>query len=236
MEKQIATILIIDDEQDVVKGLKDTLTHENFTVQTAPNGRKGIDVAKSSKPHLILLDLRLPDMDGYDVCRELKALPETQQIPVIMVSTRSKDTEKIIGLELGADDYVTKPFNELELLARIRVALRRKNYSSITDENKPLLSSKGNVSLNPETRKILVAGKEVNLTRKEFDLLAFLLAKPGKVFKRSHLLEAVWGYEIDSLQGTVDSHVKTLRKKIGPAGAFVETVTGVGYRWAEEEQ
>lgn len=227
-------ILIIDDEKDIVKGLKDTLLNEHLDVLAAYTGKQGLKLAQENKPDLILLDLRLPDMDGYDVCRLLKQDSDTSEIPVLMVSTRSKDSEKIVGLEIGADDYITKPYNDLELLARIRVALRRK-IKSTGAAPKSLQRIHGSVRLDGEGRKVLVDGVVVNLTKKEFDLLDFLMSKPGKALTRSNILSAVWPADFDSLQGTVDSHIKTLRKKLGDASRYIETIPAVGYRWAEEE-
>jgi DNA-binding response OmpR family regulator len=232
-----AKILVIDDEKDILKSLKDTLTSENFDAHTATTGKQGIRLASEVKPDLIVLDLRLPDMDGYDVCRQLKASPETAAIPVIMLSTRSKDTEKVVGLEIGADDYLTKPYNEMELLARIRVALRRKTASVAPKlgASKESVLKHGCVEVDEESRLVKVSSQVVTLTKKEFDLLVFLMKKPGKALNRNSLLSAVWGNSFDSLQGTVDSHIKTLRKKLGDGGSYIETLPGIGYRWSEDE-
>ncbi len=228
-------ILIIDDEKDVLKGLKDFLVSEQFLVSTALTGREGIQKSQSEKPDLILLDLRLPDMDGYDVCREIRLLPSTKLTPILMVSTRSKDMEKVIGLEVGADDYITKPYSQIELLARIRVALRRvvKPGDDSTKSEKTVFQSKI-LWVDSESRQVKVGSSDVKLTRKEFDLLVFFLTKPNKVHTRANLMSAVWGMEFDSMQGTVDSHIKTLRKKLGKAGQFIETAPAVGYRWTAE--
>lgn len=229
------SLLIVDDEKDILKSLKDTLAGENFTLFTAMTGKDAIATATKERPDLILLDLRLPDIDGYDVCRELKKSDETKHIPIIMLSTRSKDTEKVVGLEIGADDYLTKPYNTMELLARIRVALRRIQNIQAVPKAAGVLRS-GDLLIDPESRSVKVNKKEVKLTRKEFDLLVALISKPGKVFNRSGLMEMVWGYAYDSLQGTVDSHIKTLRKKLGKSAEKIETVTGIGYKWSEPEE
>lgn len=236
MEKKASltvTILVIDDEKDVLKSLKDTLASESFIVKTAMSGEEGIKAAKREKPNLILLDLRLPDMDGYDVCREIRKASETAHIPIIMVSTRSRDTEKIVGLEIGADDYVTKPFNVNELLARIRAVLRRQLSQEKKDRLQSQIFKQDSLAVDLETRRVSVDAKLVNLTRKEFDLLALLISRPGKAFNRTFLLESVWGHSYDSLIGTVSTHIKTLRQKLGLAGKYIETVTGIGYRWSE---
>jgi DNA-binding response OmpR family regulator len=230
----MTTILVIDDEKDVLKALRDFLVCEHFDVLCASTGNQGLAMAKEKHPDLILLDLRLPDVDGYDVCRMLKENSTTRQIPILMLSTRSKDTEKVIGLEIGADDYITKPYNELELLARIHVALRRKSQSASGGNSVPTFFIYGPIELNTEARSILVDNAPIKLTRKEFDMLAVFLAKPGKVFSRSSLLSAVWGEAYESLQGTVDSHIKTLRQKLGSAGKLIETVPAVGYRLKED--
>jgi DNA-binding response OmpR family regulator len=228
MNSSAANVLIIDDEKDVLTALKDVLTQEGFVAHTAQTGTDGIKSARQLKPDVIVLDLRLPDLDGYDVCRILKSEPATAAIPILMLSTRSKDTEKIVGLEIGADDYLTKPYNPLELVARLRVALRRKNAAPVTVDT---LQS-GPVRMDIGGRIVTVDKRIVRLTKKEFDVLATLLEKPGKVFSRQALLQRVWGVDHDSFQGTIDTHVKTLRKKLGSAAAFLETVTGIGYRWA----
>jgi len=229
-------ILIVDDEKDILKSLKDTLAGESFTIVTAMTGKDGISTALKEKPDLILLDLRLPDMDGYDVCRELKKSEGTKQIPIIMLSTRSKDTEKVVGLEIGADDYLTKPYNSMELLARIRVALRRVQNAQSAPTKPVGIYRSGPLLIESEERSVKVNQKAIKLTRKEFDLLVALVSKPGKVFSRSGLMEMVWGYAYDSLQGTVDSHIKTLRKKLGGLSDRIETVTGIGYKWSEPEE
>ncbi len=227
------TILVVDDEKDVLKGLKDFLLSEHFEVVTAMLGKDGIQKARQEKPDLILLDLRLPDIDGYDVCRELRSDPTTSSIPILMVSTRSKDMEKVIGLEVGADDYITKPYSPIELLARIRVALRRQTKQAVGEFKKTLYRS-ADVSVDADSRQVEVGKNSIKLTKKEFDLLLYFLMKPEKVHTRNNLLAAVWGVEFDSMQGTVDSHIKTLRKKLGKPGQAIETVPAVGYRWAEE--
>ena len=226
-KKKFGTVLVIEDEVDVLKAVTETLTLENFQVVSATSGRQGIKMAQEKNPNIILLDLRLPDIDGFDVCRELRGAKETSFIPIIMLTTRSKDTEKILGLEIGADDYVTKPYNPLELVARIRAILRRKQ----TDSTLTTHLHSGLLTVDTEAREVMVSGDSIKVTRKEFDLLVVFLSKPGKVFSRSALLELVWGASYDSLQGTVDSHVKSLRKKLGDVGKSLETVTGVGYKW-----
>ncbi len=226
-------ILIIDDEKDVLKGLKDFLVSEHFDVATALTGRDGIQKAFQEKPDLVLLDLRLPDIDGYDVCRELRSDERTKSTPILMVSTRSKDMEKVIGLEVGADDYITKPYSPIELLARIRVALRRVNKQEPGAAKSQSYRSK-NLSVDADSRQVHVDKTSIKLTKKEFDLLLFFLMKPAKVHTRNNLMSAVWGVEYESMQGTVDSHIKTLRQKLGKAGQFIETVPAVGYRWTEE--
>lgn len=229
-------ILIIDDEKDILKSLKDTLASENYEIITSLTGKDGIDFAKNEKPDLIILDLRLSDMDGYDVCRELKKDEESKYIPIIMLSTRSRDTEKVVGLEIGADDYLTKPYNSMELLARIRVALRRIQKKNEPKENLSKIISSGELEINIDERSVKISKKPIKLTRKEFDLLVVLLSKRGKVLSRSSLMEMIWGYDYNSLQGTVDSHIKTLRKKLGALANQIETVTGIGYKWSEPDE
>ncbi len=184
---------------------------------------------------MIVLDLRLPDLDGYDVCRQLKTNPQTSAIPILMLSTRSKDTEKVIGLEVGAEDYITKPYNPIELLARIRVALRRVTKSPLSSSEKSVYTC-GQLVVDVDSRQATVNKKVVKLTRKEFDLLVFFLSKPDKAHTRSNLMSAVWGVDYESMQGTVDSHIRTLRKKLGPVSESIETIPAVGYRWSSPVQ
>jgi DNA-binding response OmpR family regulator len=230
----LGKILIIDDEEDLLKGLKDTLIKEHFHVITATTGTQGLQKAGAEHPDAIILDLRLPDMDGYTVCTQMRQRPETKETPILILSTRSQTTDKVVGLEIGADDYLTKPFHHLELLARLKALLRRAKDKPRTQET-PLVLKSNEVTLNTESRRVLVGSTDVRLTKKEFDLLVVFLSKPGKVYNRSFLLEAVWGMDVDSLQATVDTHIKSLRKKLGRAGAYLETLKAVGYRWNEKE-
>lgn len=222
-------ILIIDDEKDVLRGLEDLLISEHYKTVTAEKGKEGIEKALREKPNLILLDIRLPDMSGLDVCRELKSNALTSGIPVLMVSTRSKDTEKVVGLEVGADDYITKPYSPHELLARIRVALRRMATNEVASEKKYYECAE--LKVEAESRQVFVDDKPIKLTRKEFDLLVFFLTKPEKAHTRRNLMSAIWGESYETMQDTVDSHIKTLRKKLGKPARFIETLPTIGYRW-----
>jgi DNA-binding response OmpR family regulator len=221
-------IFIIDDEKDMI-GIATALLEDNgYVVRSASHPNEGIRQIQANPPDLILLDVALPDKDGFEVCKELKAHPATRSIPVIMISVRSDETNVVVGLEIGAVDYVTKPFRKHELLARIKSALTRSGEPA---SSAPIKSVSGPVEIDIESRMVKVHGESIQLTRKEFDLLALFVSNTGKVLRRQYLLESVWGYEFDSMQGTIDSHMKTLRKKLGTAGSLIETVTGVGYRW-----
>jgi len=230
-----AKILVVDDEIGVLKAISTTLKKEGFEVESAKTGQIGIDIAEKSIPDLILLDLRLPDMDGYDVCQLLKKGKKTASIPIIMVTTRAQDTEKVVGLQIGADDYITKPYNPLELVARVRAMLRRGAILANAQKEPSKILRYGSVEVNLDIRNVTVSSKKIKLPPKEYELLIKLLARPGKVFSRDSLMASIWGHSYESLHGTVDHHIACLRKKMGPASQWIETVSGIGYCWAEEE-
>lgn len=222
-------ILIIEDETNIAQTIRYNLEKEGFHVLTASDGAKGLKLAQMELPSLILLDLMLPEIDGLEVCKLLKRENKTKQIPVIILTAKSHETDKVVGLELGADDYLAKPFSMRELLARIKAVLRR---SAPKDSQTEILSS-GTLQLDLERRKVLARGKEIELTVKEFDLLRILIEAHGRVLDREKLLEKVWGLDrsIEIETRTVDVHVGQLRKKLGPAAKSLVTLKGVGYRW-----
>ncbi|MBQ9613922.1 MAG: response regulator transcription factor [Lachnospiraceae bacterium] len=225
-------ILIVDDEQLIVKGLKYSLTQDNYEVDTALDGEEALEKAKQNNYDLILLDLMLPKMSGMEVCREVRGF---SSVPIIMLTAKSDDIDKIMGLEYGADDYVTKPFNILEVKARIKAIFRRVDARSAEPVQSPVIES-GDLRLDKENRRLSVAGREVNLTSKEFELLDFLVAHPGKVYGRVKLLELIWGKDFPGDERTVDVHVRRLREKIEPNPSeprYVQTKWGVGYYYQE---
>jgi two-component system alkaline phosphatase synthesis response regulator PhoP len=224
----MATILIIDDEAEMVRGLGDNLRFDGYQTIGATNGADGLRLALSEAPDLILLDVMMPQMSGWDVCRELRR--KGIDVPVIMLTARGEEVDRVLGLELGADDYVTKPFSLRELLARVRAVLRRPG-----PRQKAEALAFGDVRLHLRGRQVFKAGREVRLTRKEFDLLRYLVEHPGEVLTRDRLLEEVWGYERFPTTRTVDAHVLRLRQKFEPdpeRPAYILTVHGQGYRFA----
>jgi DNA-binding response OmpR family regulator len=203
-------------------------------VDLAKDGDEAIDLAKNYSYDLAILDVMVPKKSGFEVLEILRQ--DKKNFPIIFLTAKDALEDKVTGLNIGADDYLTKPYNPLELIARIRVALRRKNTSIDRGSNtKTGLLEKDLLVINTEGRSVLLDSKPIKLTRKEFDLLVFLVSKPGKAFNRLTIMESVWGYSFDSLQGTVDSHVKSLRKKLGKMGSWIETITGIGYRWKEDD-
>ena len=220
-------ILVIEDDEDIALSLKYNLEREGYFVVTALDGEAGLRRALGQPPELILLDLNLPGMDGLEVCRALRKQPAAAGVPIIVLTARVEESDKLTGLDLGADDYITKPFSMKEVIARVRALLRRTGRHAAEDE----VLATGPIRLEASSRTVLVNGREVKLTRKEFDLLADLLRNRGRVQRRERLLQRVWGYEYPGETRTVDVHVRRLRKKLGPpADDWIETVVGVGYR------
>ena len=223
-------ILIVDDEPAIVQGLEDNLRFEGYQTVSATNGADGLALALSDAPDLVLLDITMPAMSGWDVCRELRR--RGVDVPVIMLTARGAEADRVLGLELGADDYVPKPFSLRELLARVRAVLRRPGPRRKFEE-----FAFGDVRVRLRGRQVFKAGREVRLTRKEFDLLVFLVEHRGEVVTRERLLDEVWGYERFPTTRTVDTHVLRLRRKFeaDPDGpAVIETVHGQGYRFVSE--
>jgi DNA-binding response OmpR family regulator len=215
-------ILIIDDEPQIVEICQDYLRAAGYDTVTAGNGVQGVSLARREKPDLIVLDLMMPEMDGLDVCRTLR---RDSDVPIIMLTARVEETDKLIGLELGADDYITKPFSPRELVARIRVVLRRvANFP----ENETIRV--GAVELDRAHYEVHLSDKTIPLTSTEFEILATLMSQPGRIFSRAQLLTATHGITFESLERAIDSHVRNLRRKLEPADLIV-TVHGVGYKF-----
>jgi DNA-binding response OmpR family regulator len=222
------TILVVDDKKSLLDMVKAYLTQQGFRVVTAQNGQEALFVARHEKPDLILLDIMMPEMDGYDFIRVYSRERDT---PIILLTARLEESDKVLGLELGADDYVTKPFSPRELVARIRAVLRRLEKGATISE----VLRAGDVILDKGARLVQVRGQAVNLTPTEFDLLATLMSAPGQVFSRQTLLQAVQGTSFEGLERSIDVHVSNLRSKIEPDPAeprYIETVFGVGYRFS----
>lgn len=224
-------ILIIDDELHIVELLKYNLEANGYKVIFSLNGREGLMIANEKSPDLILLDVMLPELDGFDVCKELKRNKETQTVPIIMLTAKGEEFDKILGLELGADDYITKPFSVRELIARIKAVLRR----NVKEEQEQVLSF-GELTIYLDKHEVLKKGEKAELTLKEFELLKLLVMNKGKVLTRDFLLDKVWGYEYYGETRTVDVHVRHLRQKIEDDDSnprYIETVRGIGYKFKE---
>jgi len=224
-----STILVADDEKHIVQLVKLYLANEGYQVDTAADGQEALDKARRLKPDLIILDLMMPRVDGWEVCRRLR---KETNVPVIMLTARTEDVDKIVGLELGADDYVTKPFNPRELVARVKAVLRRAQAQDEPDVTVDV----GNVHVDPARREVRVAGKAVQLRAKEFDLLLALAQEEGRVLTREALLSRVWGYTYLGDSRTVDVHVTWLRDKLSGGTAQIQTVRGLGYKLVVPEQ
>ena len=222
------TVLIADDEKNIVQLARMYLANEGFTVETASNGKEALERVHQSKPALVVLDLMMPEMDGWEVCRRLR---KESDVPIIVLTARGDDVDKIVGLELGADDYMTKPFNPRELVARVKAVLRR--YSAGQQPARVL--QVGDLRIDPDRREVTVHGQTVDLRPKEFDLLSTLAKSPGVVFERERLLKIAWGYDYFGDSRTVDVHVTWLRDKLRDSTARIQTVWGVGYKLVEAE-
>jgi two-component system phosphate regulon response regulator PhoB len=222
------TILIVEDERDVVDLLALNLRKAGFTILTATDGAAGLQKARDEKPTLVILDLMLPKMPGLEICKILKSDPATRQIPIMMLTAKAEEIDRIVGLEFGADDYVTKPFSPREVILRIKAILRRAE-SGTEDER----LSAGSIVIDPARYEVSVGDKRVNLTSLEFKLLRTLMQRRGRVQTRDRLLNDVWGYETVIDTRTVDTHVRRLRKKLGKAADTIESVRGFGYRLRE---
>jgi two-component system alkaline phosphatase synthesis response regulator PhoP len=223
------TILVVDDEARIVKLVRDYLERAGFDVLDALDGETALTLARREQPDLIILDLMLPGVDGLDVCRRLR---RESGVPIIMLTARVEEADRIVGLELGADDYVTKPFSPRELVARVRATLRRASG----EVGPPTVLRAGDVELDTASLLASVAGEPVDLTPTEFQLLATLVRQPGRIFSREQLLEAVHGVAFDGYDRSVDSHIKNLRRKIEPdprKPSYIQTVYGVGYRFGD---
>jgi two-component system, OmpR family, alkaline phosphatase synthesis response regulator PhoP len=220
------TILLVDDEQHIIDLAKMYLEQDGFRVNSATDGKVALTKILNDKPALVVLDLMLPGMDGWEICRRVRA---ESDVPIIMLTARNDDIDKIVGLELGADDYLTKPFNPRELVARVKAILRRLDKRPVSPElSTPITLN--NLTIYPERRVVMVDEREVDLRMKEFDLLLTLAENRGLVFSREKLLDVVWGYDFAGETRTVDVHIAHLRHKLAGMRASIETVWGVGYK------
>ncbi|MFH5885190.1 response regulator transcription factor [Halalkalibaculum sp. DA3122] len=232
-------ILIIEDDEEIIELIEINVEHLDYKVDRAMEGEEGLEKAQSRSYDLIILDLMLPKIDGLEVCKTLRA--EDNNTPILMLTAKSEEFDKVLGLELGADDYLTKPFSIRELLARIKANLRRvevdKKEISAKVESQELKI--GDLAIQPDKRKVIKSGEIISLTPKEFELLHLFAAHPGKAFSRDELLQEIWGYQFEGYDHTVNSHINRLRNKIEADPSepmYLKTVWGVGYRFAEPEE
>jgi len=223
-------IVVVEDDPDIAGILRDALNKQGFRAVAVHDGARALDAVRREPPDLVLLDLMLPDMSGLEVLKALKRRPETEGVRVIVVSARAEELDRVLALELGAEDYVTKPFSPRELMLRVKAVLQRQGPAV---ERESSTIAVGPIEIDPEMHRASVSGESLQLTLTEFKLLSELVRAAGRVRTREALLTEVWGYESDVLSRTVDTHVRRLRSKLGPAAAWLETVRGVGYRIQE---
>jgi len=220
------TILLVDDEPSIIQLARMYLEREGFQAASAADGEAALETAGRLKPSLIVLDVMLPKLDGFEVCRALRA--QGNPVPIIMLTARDEDIDKIVGLELGADDYLTKPFNPRELVARVKAILRRVDRPAAGVTDAPL--QLGDLRIDPARRQVICNARTIDLRAQEFDLLLILAGDPGRVYTREQLLEKAWGFDYYGQTRTVDVHIAQLRKKLSASAVRIETVTGVGYK------
>ena len=224
-------VLVVDDDEKIIKVLVTYLTKEGYMTETAMDGRMAVEKARQWQPDIVLLDVMLPELDGLEVCKEIR---QDSDVPIIMLTARDAETDRVIGLEIGADDYVTKPFSPRELIARIRAILRRTKPEGRRDNDRNVLRA-GEIALHQYNHTLTVQGNSVELTPTEHKLLELFLTHPDQVLSRLQLIENVQGYSFEGYERTVDSHIKNLRKKIGDSTGeprYIKTVYGVGYKLA----
>lgn len=224
------SVLVVDDEGDILELVRYNLVKDGFKVTCVPSGEAALDSVRSSMPDAIVLDLMLPGIDGLEVCRQLKGDPNTKQVPIVMLSAKGEEEDIVSGLELGADDYVTKPFSPKILIARVRAVLRRQTEAPVEDDD---LVKVKNLVIDPRRHSVEVDGDKVDLTPTEFKVLHVLASHPGWVFTRYQIVDAVRGENYPVTDRSVDVQIVGLRKKLGPIGELIETVRGVGYRFKE---
>lgn len=230
------TVLVADDEKDIIDLVEYNLTREGFSVLAAYNGLEALEIARKKRPDIVILDWMMPEMDGLETCRRLRQHPDTENIPIIMLTAKSDTLDKVLGLEMGADDYLTKPFHIRELLARVRAILRRLEASR-QEELQRILTFKG-IKIDLNSYKVTVDGTNIDMTAREIKLLAFLIQHPGRVYSRDELLDHVWGNESYVEPRTVDVHISRLRSLIEPdkeKPRYLLTVRSFGYKFADED-
>ena len=225
MDKKDIKILLVDDEPDILEIVGFNLTKEGYTVVTAENGVEGVKKAKKEKPHLIILDVMMPEMDGIEACEQIREIPDLKDSIITFLTARGEDYSQVAGFEAGADDYITKPLKPKVLISKVKALLRRLKQDTKAEN----VSKIGHLTIDRDEYKIILKGEEIVLPRKEFELLSLLTSKPGKVFKREEILDKVWGNEVVVGGRTIDVHIRKLREKIGDKS--FKTVKGVGYKF-----
>ena len=228
-----AKIVVVEDEGDIREILQYTLSREGFRVATAKDGRDGLQTIRKQLPDLVLLDLMMPGMDGLDVCRELKSDSETSEIAVMMLTAKGEESDVVLGLGLGADDYLQKPFSPKELVARVKAVLRRTSHGKFIESESTAIV-RGDLRIDPVRHRVTLADDEIPLTATEFRILALLARQPGRVFTRAQILADSRGDNAMAFERSVDAHVRSIRKKLGDKRELVETVHSIGYRFQEE--
>jgi len=226
MEKNSIKVLLVDDEQDILEFLGYTLKKEGFAVFTALNGKDAIELAKNEIPDLIVLDIMMPEMDGIETCKEIRQIPALKDVLITFLTARNEDYSQIAGFDVGADDYITKPLSPRVLISRIKALLRRKDMTASSQQENVIVEG---IVIDKEKYSVRKDGKDIDLRKKEFELLALLAEKPGKVFTRDTILHNVWGNDVVVGDRTVDVHVNKLREKVGEQ--YIRTIKGVGYKF-----
>lgn len=224
-QARVRSIIIVEDDEDIAESIRYNLEREGFRVRIAATGEHALNLILDLPPNLILLDLNLPHMNGFELCRRLRAEPTTARLPILMLTARADEADKVLGLNMGADDYVTKPFSMRELVARVHAAVRR---AEGLETERPIFDD-GVLRIDPATFSVRYLGREVRMTRKEFSLLSELASNRGRVLTREVLLDRVWGVGYHGDSRTLDVHIRRIRQKLGDA-SLIETVTGIGYR------
>lgn len=233
-QKMKIKVLVVDDEKDIVDLLKYNLEKENeFEVITAYNGKEALDILQSEKPALILLDIMMPELNGFEVCKRLKTEPATMKIPVIFLTAKENEIDEIVGLELGADDYIQKPISPRKVMARIKSVLRRSNIDAENMQQIEEIVRFRNLEVDSVSHSVKINKKEVFFPKKEFQLLHFLLSNRGRVFSREILLNQIWGENIYVIDRTIDVHIAKVREKLGEYADYIETIKGLGYRFKD---
>lgn len=237
MQQPSKSILIVEDDRDLLNLIRINLQDQGYTVFTAGDGEQALNIFKEKKPALLVLDIMLPKIDGFEVCRRVRR--ENRRVPILMLTAKAEEADKINGLELGADDYMTKPFSVRELAARVKAIFRRIEVDRENEGKYPEELAFDNLKIYPNKRKVTLSNKTIELTSKEYDLLLLFRSNPGKAYSREQLLNQVWGYSYEGYSHTVNSHINRLRSKIekDPSNPhFIKTVWGVGYRFADIEE